>query len=60
MPVRPRHCIGHTNARSLHHWLVSREGERRGPEPGDDSTLAPRFRTSGEGLVASEASTQAR
>src|SRR5476649_1379905 len=53
MPVRPRHCNGHlTQTRNATDCRSSREGESRGPEPGDDSRPRHFRRTSGEVLVA--------
>jgi hypothetical protein len=51
----PATVSGIPNARSEHHWQNCREGERRGPEPGDDSSSRHVFGPSGEGLVAFEA-----
>ena len=48
MPVRPRHCNGH-RTRARHATDFGREGERRGPEPGDDSSSAPRTHALGGG-----------
>ena len=49
MPVRPRHCNGQFDTRAPQATDFGREGERRGPEPGDDSSSAPRTHALGGG-----------